>query len=827
MKATFYQRHAFKIILVAAVLFFPTMGGALHALRSNRNDVKQWLPAQYAETREFQWFRHHFAGEEFILASWDGLTLDDHRLRLLVEKLVPSPDGPKSPDKPPLFHSVITGPQMLARLTSEPINLTREEALARLKGSLIGPDGNATAVVFSLSEAGKENFQAAVIKVRNTAIQECNIDPAELHMGGAPVDNVAIDEAGEQSLYRLAGFAGIIGLAISWWCLRSPRLIFMVFSAGIFSAALSLAMVWYSPLLLGHLPGWLSMNAILMTMPSLVYVATISGSIHLANYYRDEVTGNTELSRAPARAVRHAWLPLLLATLTTSVGLLTLCYSELVPIQLFGLYSAIGVVGSASVLFLGLPAAFQLFPLRGMARQAREAAVHGQSGYHGPSDPLLSLRWEAVAQAIIGRFGWATVACLAVLGICAFGMTRIQTSVHLMRLFPPDAKILADYRWLEQNLGELVPMEIVLKIDPEKSKLTFLERMELVERIQRRVEQVDNVGSALSAVTFAPHLPRPEDYQRPGGIGGALMRVGGIKDPYKVARGQYNKYLQEHRGEFMEGDYLAVEDGVDLWRISARVGALKDVDYGEVLAQLQSEVEPLVAGNQGIQPVYTGLVPLIYKAQRSLLQGLIFGFVTDFILVTVVMMIAVRDWSAGLILGLPSIFPAIVVFGLMGWLGIVVDIGTVMAPAVALGVTVDDVVHYMVRYREGLKIKGANRKSAVMFAYRHLARPMYQSWGVIGLGLSVFALSPFTPTQRFGYLMVSLLTAALFGNLILLPALLVGPLGALFGRRYTRPRAEEQAGEEAEADRHAGPHGERVHAAQAVAREHLRSGISA
>ena len=108
-----------------------------------------------------------------------------------------------------------------------------------------------------------------------------------------------------------------------------------------------------------------------------------------------------------------------------------------------------------------------------------------------------------------------------------------------------------------------------------------------------------------------------------------------------------------------------------------------------------------------------------------------------------------------------------------------IDIGTVMAPSVALGVTVDDVVHFMLWFRRGIA-DGLDRKQATMLAYKGCARAMYQSWGVIGIGLAVFSLSPFGPTQRFGYMMLSMLTIALVGNLVFMPALLSGPLGAVF-----------------------------------------------
>src|SRR5690606_14090156 len=118
---------------------------------------------------------------------------------------------------------------------------------------------------------------------------------------------------------------------------------------------------------------------------------------------------------------------------------------------------------------------------------------------------------------------------------------------------------------------------------------------------------------------------------------------------------------------------------------------LRDVDYGEFIHTLESAVDPIIeeeiaGGASDIEVTYTGLVPLVYKAQRTLLNGLIEGFAYDLALITVVMMIAVRSFSAGLILILPSIFPVVVVFGLMSWWGIAIDIGTVMTPAVALGV---------------------------------------------------------------------------------------------------------------------------------------------
>jgi predicted RND superfamily exporter protein len=392
-----------------------------------------------------------------------------------------------------------------------------------------------------------------------------------------------------------------------------------------------------------------------------------------------------------------------------------------------------------------------------------------------------------------------------------YGMTRVESSVQLMRLFSPQARIRQDYRWLEKKLGPLVPMEILIRCDQEQCDLNFLERMELVDEIQREIGELGEVGSSLSTVTFGRSLDVGG-----GGIGGAAGRVFGLNA--RTRRSVLNRRLVAHRDEFLDGDYLreakvVSDEGTreqELWRISARVSATKEVDYADFKRDLQSKIDPILAshqsdGTKGISVDYTGLVPLVYKAQHSLLDGLIAGFISDFAIIVLVMVLLCRAASAGLVLLLPAAFPAVVVFGGMGWGNellksfgtgnLLIDIGTVMAPCVALGVTVDDVVHFMLWFRRGIS-DGMDRKQATMLAYKGCARAMYQSWGVIGIGLSVFSLSPFGPTQRFGHMMLAMLTVALVGNLVLLPALLAGPLGDIFGwsvLRLNKKKAEKNS----------------------------------
>lgn len=784
---SFYTAWGLRILMLA-VFLLPIIGlGALQAVRSNTNDVREWLPKEYEETRDYDWFQEHFGNEEFVVITWDGCRYEDphekDRLELLTKKLKQATAKTKFGTEIQIVRRVITGPSLIAELTKSPPGLTAEEVRERFRGFLFGIDGEVTCAVVTLTADAKQDLKATLKSIEHLATQECAIPAASLRLGGPPVMNQAINASSSRSLGELAALSGIVGLVIAFWCFRSISLTLLVVLAGVYSAACSLAVVGFSSA---------SMNAILMTMAPLVYVAATSGAIHLANYYREAVLEKGSAGAA-GRAIRHAWVPLCLATSTTAIGLLSLWYSELSPIRLFGVFSAIGVVISLFSLFFVLPSVLEFLPVRD--KPASGTAHAEQETGEAP----LPAFWQWFARMVTGNYGKVTLASLALLLICAFGLPQLKTSIKVIRFFSADAPIIHTYRWLESHLGDLVPMEVVIRIDEKDCALSFLERMELVRHVQEKIEGVDYVGSSISAVDFS--VPLPERSTWPD-------------SRWSTARLTLDRRLMQRQDRMAKtGYYFDSGSGEQLWRISLRVAALNDIDYGDFIAKLRRVVDPEIDKQlaattlsretgeavpvRGIRATYTGMVPVVYKAQHSLLDGLLFGFGSDLALIVVAVILLMRHWSSGLLICLSSIFPAVLIFGFMSWNDIVVDIGTVMTPSVALGVTIDDVVHFLLWFRRGIE-RGMDRRSAVILAYNGCARAMYQSWGVIGLGLSMFAFSSFTPTMRFGAMMVTLLTAGLVGNLLFLPALLSGPLGSIIAASIKRQMARRERQQAAE-----------------------------
>ncbi len=841
MRRTLLERFAVLVVVAFAIATPPTFYTAFRAIQTKANTVNDWLPKSYTETGDLKWFREHFVADQFVIVSWEGCRLgdnpkqqdaqpDDPRIERLAQMLVPPNDIRRDSDPGPTpldgwkqeapgrtgdfshyFASVTTGRRLLNQLTSKKSDVPYFEAVDRLTGSLIGPDGHQTCIVVTLTDEAVDNLRGTIgranqgwLQIRHSngvlfqALEACEIDLESVRIGGPPVDSVAIDEEGERTLYRLASLAALVGMLLAWWSLRSIKLTLIVFACGVLSAITSLSVVYLS----GN-----TTDAFLLSMPSLVYVLAVSGAVHLIKYYRDSAE-EQGIEGAPAKAIQLGWKPTLLCSVTTAIGLLSLYTSDLTPIRKFGMFSSVGVMLMLIMLFVFLPATLYVWPIRVSKKL-------GDSDLAEPKrkSSFLSLDefWQRFGGWVIRHYLWVTIACTVLIVGVGSGVTRVRTNIDLMKLFHGEARIRQDYQWLEANVGRLVPMEIVLKFNPDtirrgdgtpldQQRYSLLERVETVAMIEKTIESrfgptgEDVVGQSLSPVTFVSPLPsRRRDFRT------------------SLRRSAINTRLEQSYNSLGNSGYLTTDarDGSELWRISVRVAAFKDVDYGEFTDRLQSVVDPVIEQynsaiaegvlnsqngsnehetGKAISAIYTGVVPIVYKAQRALLDSLIKSTFWSFFTITPLLMFVSRGVLAGLVAMLPNWLPVLVVFGGMGWLGFPVAIGSMMSASIALGVAVDDTIHFLMWFRVELD-KTGDRRLASLAAYRRCASPTLQAALISGIGLSLFAFSTFTPTKQFGLLMLTILLTGVVAELVMIPALLAGPLGHAF-----RPNRNRRSG---------------------------------
>ncbi len=717
------RRYA-QVTLAVMLLAFPLIVfGARSALRSTSNDPRQWLPRKFAETDTYDWFELHFGSDEIAVVSWPGCTLDDPRIGVLDAALEGSP----------FFDRVLTGPEVVEELTAPPLDLTRKSAIRRLQGILVEADGATTCLVLSISSLGKNDRMRAVREIEIQAAEKCRIDASELRLAGPTVDAAAIDAESRHLLFHLAGISALVSFVVASLRLESIRMAIMILLVSVYCTALSLAILFFTG---GE------MNLLMTMLPPLIYVLSISSAVHLANYYRDAVT-DPDVKRPLRAAVKQGWLPCTLAATTTGIGLASLVLSKIDPIRTFGIYSAIGVVVSVGVLFLMLPSAIYLFPPK------KKPAVE---------DNLSRRRLSQSIIAVIRRDHMTfTVICLAVMIFCGSVLPNIQSTVRLQDRFLANSDPITDYMWLEKHIGPMVPLEIVIHFDSNGPQ-DFLDQMRLVASVQRRIQTLNEPVATMSAVNLSPPLPK----------GRTVREV--------VARKVITSQRTQDR--LTEANFLAEADGERLWRISVRARAIGDLDYGEFAETLRQRVDPLLIANN-VHGTYTGVIPLIYKAQRQLLEDLFRSFLAAFAVIAVVLVVVLRSAVAALLAMIPNLFPAVVVFGGIEWVDIPVQIGSVMTASAALGIAVDDTVHFLTWFRRGLD-RGLSRGGSLGDAFQRCSGAMAHTTLICSSGLLVFALSTFVPILHFAWLMVFLLLAALVGDLVLLPALLAGPLGRTF-----------------------------------------------
>ncbi len=724
---SFWHRYRVPVLILYTLLTVVFFYGGKRAWDSNSNRIEDWLPASFDETADLVWFVSKFGSDELLMISWEGCTLDDPRSQRLARRLL----KPATSDGKSYFSEVYTGPGILEDLQAEPLNLTEDEALSRMQGWMLGPDGKQTCVVALISAAGAEDRQSAVESVFAAAENVDGLNADALHVAGPTYDGVAIDNASKSSLleFNLCSFAVCLGLL--YLCLRRIWLALLVFLLAIVSQQMSMAVIFFTGT---------GLDSVLLLVANLTFVLGISSGVHFANYYLDALRDGHG-GGAVRSALHHAWKPSLLGALTTGLGLASLMWSSLTPVVNFGMYSAISVILGAGILLSLLPSQLEQWPLK-MQSTAKVA---------GKFAPF----WQSLAGWVTGGRFLIIGTAVVLLSLGAFGVSRLKTSVRLHDLFSDDARVVADYAWLESNIGPLVPIEIVLDYPPRQPGEFAYSRLTTVSDIQAEMNEIAEVKGTLSALNFAPTLP-PQDEMGFRAI--SQRRI-------------MEKRIEDNLDFYRSVRFLNTEGERELWRISVRVNASDQTELGQLTRQIRQRVDSVVAQKPGVAVRYSGSIPLIYKAQSQMLTDLIVSFALAFGSIAVVMIWVFRSPVAGTLSMLPNALPSLTVFGVMGWMGLDVEIGSMLTASAAMGVAVDDTLHFITWFRTGLD-QGRSRTDAVAFAYSKSAVAMVQTTLICSLGLLVFSLSPFRPISRFAWLMFTLLSFALICDLLLLPAIL-------------------------------------------------------
>lgn len=454
-------------------------------------------------------------------------------------------------------------------------------------------------------------------------------------------------------------------------------------------------------------------NFILGALSIMVMVFTLAASIHLTHYFR-HCHGEDRLGRA----LKMAWKPCFLAMLTTAIGLASLMVSEMAPVRQFGFGAALGAIVSLLVGFGVTPAMLTLYPLPDEVDQGHD------------------YRLSRFAFWVVDHSRSVVVATLVLILACGLGLKTLNSRINALDFLPQEGKVIQDTKLLEEKFASTSSIEAV--VDFGGLDMPFADKLSHIQQVCTTLEDHPSIEYAVSAATFLPKQLPTDAFEA-----AALL----------------------NRAQQSQGDNGFTSRGNRLWRISAR--------FSENLEQSDKQtIDELVTATESEIPIrFTGMEILLEHAQRQIFTGFWESFATAFLIITTVMVISLRSVKAGLIAMIPNLTPVCIVFGLLGWAGVPVEIGTMMTGSIALGLAVDGTFHYLVRYKDSCESGDCSTRAA--------RRALLMTGGAIlnasiitAVGMTALGLSSFAPTARFGFMMTALMLAAVVGDLILLPALL-------------------------------------------------------
>jgi len=778
LRIRYYTQFLLGAILLAA-LIAPALKHSQAALESLRNLPAYWLPKDMPTRSDFFQFVEDFSVTDTILITWPSARLEDpsiDRAMQWLEGLSREHNGGPSRLPQPSdseVHSAIiqiseanypflwvrSGTQIVDRLTDRPLNLSKTAAAKRLSGSLVSADGRQTCLILSLAPETSRHHKELLPLIRQGLANVLDIERSDIVLVGGLVDGAVIDLAAIRSVARFSLPSSALAALLCVICLRSLVLSATIISVAMISQGMVLASIYYA----GY-----DLNAVLIILPALVFVLTTSAGVHLSNYFREAVARLPTSSRVDVVRAAIAWgvKPCSLSVLTTIVGLMSLLLVRVQPVQIFGLAASGGLIFSMGMLFLMLPGAMLLSEKKLFKSRTRNVSGGDRPNHSSAGIEKSRSRFQVLLELPLRHRSLVFVFFAALTILASSGLPLLRSSVRIPDMFSEDSEINQDYSWFEEHIGPTLTGELLVAFDKNEEQ-DPLDRLETVKALHKALSETEGIGGINSALTFLPSL---------SGSGGMA----------KVAtRAVVRSMLRSENSLLYEFGFLRQSDNEEIWRLTFRLMQTEVTPASQRLNAIAKQTDLVLEGlapSETPRLAITGHVVIIEKTQQILLQDLVRSFFAALIVIAIFMSIMVGNVVGGLLSMIPNTIPTLVLFGMMGYLNLPLDIGSVMTASVAMGIAVDDSLHLLSHFRAGRR-KGMSLDASTKEALKYCGLAMLQTTIICGCSLAVYFASEFRPTQRFAIFMGVLLTIAWLGVAFLLPAMLTSRLGRWFGSR--------------------------------------------
>lgn len=723
--------HPVKVILaiVAVTLFFAWHIPHLSFKTSVYDLVIEDLP----ETERHKTFKKIFGSDEIIRIVIKSKNIFDtitfHKIEALAEtvseikgvrRVISLPDVKKAID--------ISGKWTTEEFAAvvAPIDLFQR--------NLISADQKTTAVTLVLTnEANKEN----VIQAVNEIIAKAPGD-ISLYQIGMPLVSQALTNFTQMDFFRLPPITFLIIAIILFILFRNLVCVFIPL------ACVSFSLIWtFGFMSLTGTP----LSMITVIVPVFLIAVGTAYCLHISTEYLESTKQTDTSIDAAVSTFSSITFPTVLAVLTTVIGLGSLLVNRITAIREFAIFSIIGIISLLVIVLTLFPAVLSLIPV-----SAKKEKDHFRT-WHILDRFLawvvrLDLHHQKITLPII----------IVITVICFIGIFFIRVETNPVEFFKENIPVSQNFHDIYKDLSGSFPINVIME-SKEEDYFEKPEHVAEVERLQKYLNTLPGVDKTISfadymkLVNYALNRFEPKYYALPE----EAFEVRMLLNNYKIMLGE-DMLVRFMNPEFSKANILL------LTHISSSREFLET--QKKILAYTKQHF------SRDLMLDVTGLGIVISASSHLLTIGQVKSLSITMVLVFGIMFLLFLSSRVGLIALVPNLFPIIINFGIMGWFKIELSMATSLIASIAIGLAVDDTIHYMVRYNREFQ-EDLDDKRALKATLMHMGKPITFTTITISLGFSILAFSSFNPTAIFGVMMVITMLSALVGALILLPSLLL------------------------------------------------------
>ena len=522
------------------------------------------------------------------------------------------------------------------------------------------------------------------------------------------------------------------------------------------------------------LVGW-PVTVVSANFVALLLIFSLSITVHLTVHYRELNSLHPEQSQRwlVQQTLINKWVPCLYTTITTMVGFASLLIAGIRPVIDFGWMMLISMGTIFVMVFLLFPSLLVILK-RLQTKQEMD---------------LTSRITKTLSQLVLSRQKEMVFVFALIAAISAVGITQLTAENQFIKAFKEDTEIFQGLTVIDTELGGTTPLDIIIEADPSffnanEQPIENFEEDEFLDMdfFDDETEEYDIGADSYWYNSFRlKTVAAIHDYLESLDEAGKVLSIATTVDVMKILNDDeeldtfflsllYKKIPQDVK-ETLFDPYLSA-DGNQI-RISFRVfESYPELQRNALINKIKTDLVETI-GLEASQVKLTGLLVLYNNVLQSLFRSQILTIGVVFLAIMVMFLVLFRSLKIAFVAILPSMLASGSVLGLMGWLGIPLDVMTITIAAICIGIGVDHSIHYIHRFRSEIK-QQASARIAIEKSHASTGKAIYYTSVIIVVGFSILGLSNFIPTIYFGVFTAFAMLVALIANLTLLPLLLLG-----------------------------------------------------